>query len=71
MSIEATKVEIGIGGPLFTQSFARFGPLATECWVKHTWKFLADHGMTIEDRVGELKLPDRGFYPTWAEGSCT
>jgi hypothetical protein len=31
-----------------------------ECWVKHTWKFLADHGMTIEDRVGELKLRRQG-----------
>lgn len=55
-----TKVEIGVGGPLFTQSFARFGSLATECWVKHTWKFLADHGMTIKDRVGELKLHRQG-----------
>jgi hypothetical protein len=60
MSIEATKVEIGVGGSLFTQSFDRFGPLATECWVKHTWKFLAEHGMTIEDRVGELKLRRQG-----------
>jgi hypothetical protein len=26
MSIEATKVEIGVGGSLFAQSFERFGP---------------------------------------------
>jgi hypothetical protein len=60
MSIEATKVEIGVGGSLFAQSFERFGSLAMECWVKLTWQFLADHGMTIEDRVGELQLHHQG-----------
>ena len=37
MSIEATKVEISVSGPLFEQSFACYGSLATNCWIKHTW----------------------------------
>jgi hypothetical protein len=56
MSMEATKVEIGVGGSLFTQSFDWYGILATDSWVKYTWKFLFEHGMTIEDKVGDIQL---------------
>ena len=56
MSIEATKVEIGVGGPLFEQSFIRYGTLATDCWIKHTWHFLSEHDMTIMDQVGDINL---------------
>ena len=60
MSIVATKVEIGVGGPLFTQSFAQFGSLATESWVKDTWHFLSEHEMMIKDQVGDLRLCRQG-----------
>jgi hypothetical protein len=56
MSIEAAKVEVGVGGSLFMQPFERFGILATESWVKHTWRFLSEHGITIEDKVGDIRL---------------
>ena len=56
MSIEATKVEIGVGGSLFTQSLNQFGSLAMDSWVKHTWQFLSDYGITIEDQTGNLWL---------------
>ena len=56
MSIEATKVEIGVGGSLFEQSFAHYGPLAMDCWVKHTWRFLSEHEITITDQVGDISL---------------
>ena len=56
MSIEATKVEIGVGGPLFMQPFDRYGTLATDSWVKHTWRFLSEYGIMIEDRVGDILL---------------
>jgi hypothetical protein len=60
MSMEVMKVEIGVGGSLFTQSFDRYGILATDSWVKHTWKFLYEHGITIEDKVGDIQLKRRG-----------
>jgi hypothetical protein len=60
MSIEAMKVEIGVGGSLFTQPFDRFGTLATDSWVKHTWRFLSEHKITIEDKVGDIRLRRRG-----------
>jgi hypothetical protein len=56
MSIEATKVEIGVGGSLFTQSFDQFGQLATDSWVKQTWHFLSEYGITTADHMGDLQL---------------
>jgi hypothetical protein len=53
-------VEIGVGGSLFTQSFDRFGQLATDSWVKHTWRFLSEYGIMIKDHTGDLKLRRRG-----------
>ena len=43
MSIEATKVEIGISGSLFQQSYLCYGILATPSLIKNTWEFLSDH----------------------------
>jgi hypothetical protein len=60
MSIEAVKVEIGVGGPLFEQPFAYYGSLATDCWVKHTWRFLSEHEITMTDRVGDISLRRNG-----------
>ena len=60
MSIEVAKVEVGVGGPLFMQPFERFGILATESWVKHTWQFLSEYGITIEDKVGDIRLRRHG-----------
>jgi hypothetical protein len=31
-----------------------------DSWVKHTWKFLYEHGITIEDKVGDIQLKRRG-----------
>ena len=60
MSIEATKVEIGVGGSLFAQPYARYGSLATDSWVKHTWRFLSDYEITIAYQVGDLRLRHQG-----------
>jgi hypothetical protein len=56
MSLEGTKVEIGVSGLVFSQSFWQLGTLATNGFVKHTWQFLSENGFTIEDQVGDLKL---------------
>ena len=56
ISLEATKVEIGIGGSLLTKPFHQYETLATHSWVKHTWKFLDEHNMTVEETIGDLQL---------------
>jgi hypothetical protein len=60
MSIEAMKVEIGVSGPLFIQPFDRYGMLATDSGVKHTWRFLSKYGIMIKDKVGDISLRRRG-----------
>jgi len=51
MSLKAMKVEVGLGGSLLSQSFQRYGMLATKSLVKHTWQFLHEHKMAIADKV--------------------
>ena len=70
ISLEATKVEIGVGGPLLTKPYQRYGDLAMDGWVKHTWKFLSDHGMTIEDNALRGCLSDRCLSTTWLQGAA-
>ena len=55
-SVEATKLEIGFPGSLFSQSFAEIGKLATATWATKTWQFVSANGMRIEDKCGELLL---------------
>jgi hypothetical protein len=38
-SIEAAKVEVGVGRNLFSLDFPLFQSLLTESWVKSTWQF--------------------------------
>jgi len=54
ISLEALKVEVGVGGCILVQSFSRYGVLATDSLVKHTWQFLHKYQMSIEEQVGEL-----------------
>lgn len=60
ISLEAMKVEVGLGGSILCQSYRKFGCLATKSLVEHTWGFLEEFSMTIEDKVGELKLRRQG-----------
>ena len=55
-SMEILKVEVGIPGPVLSQSYERFGHLATDSWLKHTWRYLWDHGFRIEDDLPDLTL---------------
>lgn len=56
-SIEAAKVEIGIGRNLFTLDFKKYGCLCTDSTVKYIWKFAFEKGIIIEDNVtSDLQL---------------
>jgi hypothetical protein len=54
-SMEAMKVEVRLPGPILSQSYDAFGQLATNCWLKHTWKFLFDTGIQMEDKGSDFK----------------
>jgi len=54
--MEELKVELGLPSSVLSNSFADFGILATDSWLKHTWQFLSANGMAIEDTLGEIPL---------------
>jgi hypothetical protein len=58
--LEGYKVELGLGGSVLEQSYDAYGHLVTPGWIPHTWKFLSDFGMTIKDKVGNIKLQREG-----------
>ena len=53
VSMESLKLELGIKGSIFSHDFDMYGHLATNCWVKHLWKFVWAHSIEINDKVGE------------------
>jgi hypothetical protein len=54
--LEALKLELGVGTPVFVTDFRRYGTLVTSSWTQHTWKWLHSKGRRIEDHVGHLPL---------------
>ena len=59
-SLEATKLEVGCEGSVLLKSFDEFGFLATPTWMTHTWQFLSENNMAIEDSLPELELQREG-----------
>jgi hypothetical protein len=55
-SIELLKVELGLPGPLFANSFAAVGHLATPCWVKFLWQTLDREKIELTEHSGHLQL---------------
>jgi hypothetical protein len=55
-SLQALQVELGISGFPLEQKFARVGFLATECWVKHAWKFMSSSKFTIQSSALDPNL---------------
>ena len=54
-TVEVTKLEIGSNGPVFGHNYAQIGHLATKTWATHTWAFLSENGMRIEDDVTDFE----------------
>ena len=50
-SIELIKVELGLGKNLFTLSYEDYHALATDCWIKHAWKFAYQHDLMLTESV--------------------
>ena len=49
-------MELGMNGSVFFLRYKTWGHLATESWLKHTWKFLAEHSMQISDGSADFTL---------------
>ena len=50
-SIEAAKVEVGVGRNIFELNYDLFGPLCSDSIVKFIWKFAYEHNIRINDNV--------------------
>ena len=56
-SIEAAKIEIGVGRNLFDLDYSLYHHLLTDCWIKTIWEFTFDNKIRIVDDVTEdMKL---------------
>ena len=52
-SIEAAKIEIGIGRNIFELEFEKFGVLLTDCWIKDVWRFADENNISVYDETTE------------------
>jgi hypothetical protein len=50
-SVEAAKVEIGVGRDLFSLDYNLYHHLLTDSWVKSTWQFVQQHQIMLLDKV--------------------
>ena len=50
-SIEAAKIELGIGRNIFDLNYDLYNHMLTDCWIKHIWKFAHQNKIIIEDEI--------------------
>jgi len=72
-NLEALALEAGIEGP-FLQSDANIARpwLITESWIRETWGFMSDNGITIESDTAKLshkRTADQGFMNGFARAN--
>ena len=46
--MELLQLEIGTGNPLFQDDYATFESLATDCWLKHVWRFQQELDLSLK-----------------------
>ena len=54
-SLEHLQLELGSGAPFFQDDYEIWSDLATNCWLKHVWKFLQEQALRVEHTVPVLK----------------
>lgn len=55
-SIEATKLEMGLGQSLFQHLYKHFGHLPSPCWITHTWKFMSEFDIKMTEDTSSPPL---------------
>ena len=56
LALEATKLEAGIGGPLFLCKLKVPYFNTTNSWVAKTWAYCVKHNITFDEKCGNLHL---------------
>ena len=55
-SIEAAKLELGLGSTLIQSNYHYFRKLATDCWLAHSWKFIHDYNIELVEGTPILPI---------------
>jgi hypothetical protein len=42
------QLELGTANPLFLDDYATFESLATNCWLKHVWRFQQEFELSLK-----------------------
>ena len=58
-SIEAAKIEVGIGRDLFSLDYNTYETLLTPCWIKDVWKYAQLNNIMIHDYTTKNLQPKR------------
>jgi hypothetical protein len=69
-TIEATKLELGLGKSLFQTNYRYFGHLPTPCWITDVWHFMSKFEIEMVEntesislhRIGDKFLIDQFFF---------
>ena len=55
-SLQQLQLEFGLPESFFTSDYQSYQHLATDCWLKHTWKFCDDYSITLKESAPILPL---------------
>ena len=55
-SLELLKLDIGIGGNIFSHTHSRYEPFLTPCWVTNVWKMINEFKLSVEDKSASPPL---------------
>ncbi len=55
-SMELLQLELGTGNSLFLDDYATFEFLATDCWLKHVWRFQQELELRLQHATPVLTL---------------
>jgi hypothetical protein len=55
-NMELLQLEIGTGNSLFQDDYATFESLATDCWLKHVWRFQQEMELSLKHANPVLTL---------------
>jgi hypothetical protein len=73
-SMELLQLELGTGKPLFSDDYETYQSLATDCWLKHVWRFQQEYDLQLKHELAVLTLQstdDTFLMPHFAEAGFT
>jgi hypothetical protein len=55
-SMELLQLEVGTDKPLFSDDYETYQSLATDCWLKHVWRFQQEYDLQLKQETSVLTL---------------